>query len=252
MHLIELRDICKTYHMGEIDVPVLKGISLTVDQGELVALMGASGSGKTTLMNLLGCLDHSTSGQYLLEGEDVSGLTADARALLRNRKIGFVFQTFNLLPRTSALENVIMPLAYTVEEVSDHEGRQRATELLQQVGLGDRLHHDPAQLSGGQQQRVAIARALINRPQILFADEPTGNLDSHTSKEVLEMFQRVNKEKGITIILVTHDAAVAQHAKRVIRISDGLIENDASVPDPAGVAGTPPTAAAGATGGGAG
>jgi len=251
MHLIELRDICKTYHMGEIDVPVLKGISLTVDQGELVALMGASGSGKTTLMNLLGCLDHSTSGQYLLEGEDVSGLTADARALLRNRKIGFVFQTFNLLPRTSALENVIMPLAYAADEVSDHESLQRATELLQQVGLGDRLHHDPAQLSGGQQQRVAIARALINKPQILFADEPTGNLDSHTSKEVLEMFQRLNQEKGITIILVTHDAAVAQHAKRVIRISDGLIENDASVPDHAGGAGAPPAPATGATGGGA-
>ena len=227
MHLIELHDICKTYHMGELDVPVLKGISLTVDQGEMVALMGASGSGKTTLMNLLGCLDHSTSGQYLLEGEEVSALTADGRALLRNRKIGFVFQTFNLLPRTSALENVIMPLSYTEEDVSDRESRQRATELLQRVGLGDRMHHDPAQLSGGQQQRVAIARALINRPQILFADEPTGNLDSHTSREVLEMFQKLNQDEGITIILVTHDPGVARSAKRVVRISDGLIETGA-------------------------
>jgi ABC-type lipoprotein export system ATPase subunit len=251
MHLIELHDICKTYHMGELDVPVLKGISLTVDQGEMVALMGASGSGKTTLMNLLGCLDHSTSGQYFLEGEEVSALTADGRALLRNRKIGFVFQTFNLLPRTSALDNVIMPLTYAAEDVSDREGRQRATELLQKVGLGERMRHDPAQLSGGQQQRVAIARALINRPQILFADEPTGNLDSHTSREVLEMFQKLNQEQGITIILVTHDADVAQHAKRVVRISDGLIENDASVPDRTGAAGAPPAAAARVAGGGA-
>ena len=225
MHLIELQDLHKTYHMGQLDVIVLKGISLTVEQGELVALMGASGSGKTTLMNILGCLDHPTSGTYRLAGDDVSGLTPDGRALLRNSKIGFVFQTFNLLPRTSALENVIMPLNYTAAEVSDREARQRATELLQRVGLGDRLHHDPAQLSGGQQQRVAIARALINRPSILFADEPTGNLDSHTSEEVLEMFQKLNQAEGLTIILVTHDAKVAQHAKRVIRISDGLIEN---------------------------
>ena len=227
MHLIELRGICKTYHMGEIDVPVLKGISLTVDQGEMVALMGASGSGKTTLMNLLGCLDHSTSGQYRLDGNEVSELTADQRALLRNRKIGFVFQTFNLLPRTSALDNVIMPLSYSAGNISGHEGLQRAEELLKRMGLSDRMHHDPAQLSGGQQQRVAIARALINRPQILLADEPTGNLDSHTSSDVLEMFQRLNREEGITIILVTHDADVARHAKRVVHIRDGLIENDA-------------------------
>ena len=251
MNQIELQDLCKTYHMGELDVPVLKGITLTVQTGELVALMGASGSGKTTLMNILGCLDHPTSGHYRLEGDEISGLTTDERALLRNRKIGFVFQTFNLLPRTSALDNVIMPLSYTAEDVSDREGRQRATELLQRVGLGDRLRHDPAQLSGGQQQRVAIARALINRPQILFADEPTGNLDTHTSKEVLEMFQRLNQDEGITIILVTHDAGVARHAKRVVRISDGLIEDDAPVPDRAGVAGAPPAAAAGGAGGGA-
>jgi ABC-type lipoprotein export system ATPase subunit len=250
MHLIELHDICKTYHMGQLDVPVLKGIALTVDQGEMVALMGASGSGKTTLMNILGCLDHSTSGHYLLEGEDVSALTADGRALLRNRKIGFVFQTFNLLPRTSALDNVIMPLTYTLEDVSDREARQRASKLLQQVGLGDRMHHDPSQLSGGQQQRVAIARALVNRPSILFADEPTGNLDSHTSKEVLQMFQQLNREAGITIILVTHDAGVAHHAKRVIRISDGRIDDDALVPEMTGaVAPQPAAATAAATGG---
>lgn len=225
MHLIELRDICKTYHMGEIDVPVLKGISLTVDQGELVALMGASGSGKTTLMNLLGCLDHSTSGQYLLEGEDVSGLTADARALLRNRKIGFVFQTFNLLPRTSALENVIMPLAYTVEEVSDHEGRQRATELLQQVGLGDRLHHDPAQLSGGQQQRVAIARALINEPVLILADEPTGNLDTRSSYEIMDLLHKLH-DRGRTIVMVTHEPDIANHMDRIVHIRDGVLAKD--------------------------
>ena len=229
MNLIELKDIFKTYHMGELDVPVLKGISLTVEAGELVALMGASGSGKTTLMNILGCLDHSTSGQYRLDGEDISGLTTDGRALIRGQKIGFVFQSFNLLPRTSALDNVIMPLTYTAADVSDREARQRATELLQRVGLGDRLHHDPAQLSGGQQQRVAIARSLINRPKLLFADEPTGNLDTHTSKEVLEMFQKLNQEEGITIILVTHDLGVARYAKRVVRISDGLIESSSAV-----------------------
>lgn len=228
MNLIELKDICKTYHMGELDVPVLKGISLTVAAGELVALMGASGSGKTTLMNILGCLDHATSGQYSLDGEDISRLTTDGRALVRGQKIGFVFQSFNLLPRTSALDNVIMPLTYSAADVSDREARQRATELLQRVGLGDRLHHDPAQLSGGQQQRVAIARSLINRPKLLFADEPTGNLDTHTSKEVLEMFQKLNQDEGITIILVTHDLGVARYAKRVVRISDGLIESSSA------------------------
>ncbi len=193
MELIELRDIYKTYHLGEIDVPVLKGISLTVAQGEFVALMGTSGSGKTTLMNILGCLDRPTSGEYWLDGQDVVALSADERAQLRNQKIGFVFQTFNLLPRTSALENVIMPLSYTAEHLSDREARQRAEDLLQRVGLGDRLDHEPSQLSGGQQQRVAIARALINRPSLLFADEPTGNLDSKTSEEVLELFQTAQR-----------------------------------------------------------
>jgi ABC-type lipoprotein export system ATPase subunit len=223
MHLIEVDDLHKTYRMGEVDVPVLKGVSLTVDKGELVALMGASGSGKTTLMNILGCLDHPTSGAYRLDGEEISGLTADSRAVLRNRKLGFVFQTFNLLARTSALDNVIMPLSYTAEDVSDREANRRASELLQRVGLGERMDHDPAQLSGGQQQRVAIARALINHPSILFADEPTGNLDSHTSEEVLEMFQKLNSEEGLTIVLVTHDDKIARHAQRVICISDGLI-----------------------------
>ena len=227
MELIELRDIYKTYHLGEIDVPVLRGISLAVSQGEFVALMGTSGSGKTTLMNILGCLDRPSSGDFWLDGQDVTALNADAWAQLRNEKIGFVFQTFNLLSRTSALENVMMPLSYTAAHLSDREGRQRAADLLQRVGLGDRLDHEPSQLSGGQQQRVAIARALINNPSILFADEPTGNLDSKTSEEVLELFRKLNEEEGVTIILVTHDANVARSAKRVIRITDGMVEAEA-------------------------
>jgi ABC-type lipoprotein export system ATPase subunit len=229
MRLIELHSIYKTYRMGEIEVPVLKGISLTVARGEMVALMGVSGSGKSTLMNILGCLDRPTSGQYWLEGQEVTRLSGDERAIVRNRKIGFVFQNFNLLPRTSALENVMMPLAYT-SNLSDRQARRRAAELLERVGLGDRMDHEPSQLSGGQQQRVAIARALVNHPPLLFADEPTGNLDSSTSREVLAMFGRLNREEGITIFLVTHDANVAQHAERVIRIHDGVIE-DGALPD---------------------
>jgi ABC-type lipoprotein export system ATPase subunit len=227
MELIELNNIHKTYQMGEISVPVLKGISLTVAQGELVALMGASGSGKSTLMHLLGCLDRPTSGEYWLEGEEVSRLSADERALLRNRKIGFVFQSFNLLPRTSALDNAAMPLSYTADHLSERESRRRAAEMLERVGLKDRLDHEPSRLSGGEQQRVAIARALINRPPLLFADEPTGNLDSRTSVEVLRMFQQLNEEDGITIILVTHDPNVGRHAKRVIHIQDGVIVDGA-------------------------
>ena len=225
MPLIELKDIHKTYHLGEIDVPVLKGVSVTVAAGELVALMGASGSGKSTLMNILGCLDHPTSGEYWLDGEEVSGLDADERALIRNRKIGFVFQNFNLLPRTTALENVMMPLSYADRSVSDREAKRRAEELLKRVGLADRMDHFPSQLSGGQPQRVDIARSLVNQPRLLFADEPTGNLDSRTSEEVLEMFERLNTEEGITLILVTHDPGVAEHAKRVIRMRDGRIED---------------------------
>ena len=225
MELIELKEIHKTYHMGDIAVPVLKGVSLTVARGERVALMGASGSGKTTLMNLLGCLDRPTAGEYWLDGREVSHLSGGERALVRNRTVGFVFQNFNLLPRTSALENVMMPLEYTAENLPEREAHRRATELLGLVSLGDRLDHEPSQLSGGEQQRVAIARALVNRAQLLLADEPTGNLDSRTSEEVLHMFEHLNEEEGITIILVTHDANVAAHAERVIRIHDGLILN---------------------------
>lgn len=228
MDMIELLDISKTYHLGELDVPVLKGVSLSVTRGELVALMGASGSGKSTLMNILGCLDHPTAGQYWLDGKEVSGLSAKERARVRNRLIGFVFQNFNLLPRTSAMENVMMPLSYAPHDISEREMQQRASELLQKVGLANRTHHQPSQLSGGEQQRVAIARALINRPQVLLADEPSGNLDSRTSAEILQMFQYLNRSEGITIILVTHDPAVAHHAQRLIQIRDGLIEDGAA------------------------
>jgi ABC-type lipoprotein export system ATPase subunit len=224
VELIRLEDLRKTYHLGELDVPVLKGVSLTIDRGEMVALMGASGSGKSTLMNVLGCLDRPTSGKYWLDGQEVSNLSRDQRAVIRNKKIGFVFQSFNLLNRTSALDNVMMPLAYTAAHLSVREGRKRAEALLQRVGLGERMDHHPSQLSGGQQQRVAIARSLINRPPLLFADEPTGNLDSRTSREILEMFQVLASEEGITIVLVTHDASVAGYAQRSIRIRDGLIE----------------------------
>ena len=225
MALIELKDIRKTYFLGEIDVPVLKGITLTIDRGEYVALMGASGSGKSTLMNTLGCLDRPTSGEYWLDGEELGSASGDRRARVRNKKIGFVFQSFNLLPRTSALDNVIMPLAYTAGNLSGAEQRRRGLAALEQVGLGDRVHHYPSQLSGGQQQRVAIARALINRPPVIFADEPTGNLDSKTSVEVMKMFGDLNAE-GITVILVTHSEEIAACAKRTIRLQDGLIIAD--------------------------
>lgn len=218
--------------MGDIVVPVLRGVSLTVARGELVALMGTSGSGKSTLMNVLGCLDRPDSGLYRLDGEEMSHLSADQRAMVRNHKMGFVFQSFNLLPRTSALDNVAMPLTYTTDHLSEREARRRAAEMLARVGLQDRMDHEPSRLSGGQQQRVAIARALINRPPLLLADEPTGNLDSRTSEEVLAMFQVLNQKEGITIIMVTHDANVALCAQRVIRIHDGMIVDRSS--DPAG------------------
>jgi ABC-type lipoprotein export system ATPase subunit len=224
MDLIELRDVRKTYHLGEVDLAVLKGVSLSIAKGEMVALMGASGSGKSTLMNILGCLDHPSGGEYWLDGQEVSGAGTNDRAKLRNRLIGFVFQNFNLLTRTSALENVVMPLNYSHVHLTEREMHDRATELLNMVGLSERMHHHPSQLSGGQQQRVAIARSLVNRPRLLLADEPTGNLDSRTSEEVLAMLAGLNQSEGLTIILVTHDPGVAQHAKRIIHIRDGLIE----------------------------
>lgn len=226
MSLIELHDIRKTYSLGEIDVPVLKGITLSIEKGEYVALMGASGSGKSTLMNILGCLDRPTSGDYLFDGREVGRLSGDERAKLRNKYIGFVFQSFNLLPRTTALENVCMPLYYTAGDLSSREAARRGREMLERVGLSERMYHEPSQLSGGQQQRVAIARALVNHPPVLFADEPTGNLDSKTSVEVMKLFETLNSE-GITIILVTHATEVADCAKRTIHIQDGLIVSGA-------------------------
>jgi ABC-type lipoprotein export system ATPase subunit len=228
MDLIRLENIYKTYFLGEVDVPVLRGVSLRIGHGEMIALVGASGSGKSTLMNLLGCLDRPTAGQYFLEEKEISTLNNDQRAALRNRKMGFVFQNFNLLPRTTALANVMMPLTYADHFITDKEGRERAEHLLRVVGLGERMDHHTTQLSGGQQQRVAIARALINRPPVLFADEPTGNLDTHTTEDVLKMFQKLNEEEKITIILVTHDPNVANHTKRVIRMSDGVIVDERS------------------------
>ena len=224
MPLISIADIQKVYKTGDVEVHALRGVSLEIEAGEFVAIMGSSGSGKSTLMNLLGCLDRPTSGSYTLNGEEVSRLNREELAEVRNEVLGFVFQSFNLLARTSALENVAMPLAYTAH-LSEREGRERAAALLERVGLGDRMDHHPSQLSGGQQQRVAIARALINRPPLLFADEPTGNLDSRTSEEILQMFKELNAEEDITIILVTHDSHVADTAKRSIHIKDGLIES---------------------------
>lgn len=225
MELIRLENVCKTYHLGEVEVPVLRGVSLSIRQGEMVALMGASGSGKTTLMNILGCLDRATSGKYWLDGQEMSGLKPNQRALVRTEKLGFVFQNFNLLARTTALENVVMPLDYSPRRRSAGESRRFAIALLSRVGLAERANHEPSQMSGGQQQRVAISRALVNRPALVLADEPTGNLDSHTSVEILRMFQQLNAE-GITVVLVTHDPKVAAYAHRTIRIADGTIEGD--------------------------
>lgn len=231
--VIRLVDVEKTYHLGEIDVPVLRGLSLEIARGEMVAIMGASGSGKSTLLNILGCLDRPSAGRYWLDGTDVSEMSRDELALIRNEKIGFCFQNFNLLPRTSALENVMMPLSYASSDLSEKEWSRRAKELLHRVGLGDRMEHEPSQLSGGQQQRVAIARALINQPPVLLADEPTGALDSKTSAEILHLFQELHAEQGITVILVTHDADVGAHAQRVIRVHDGKIEQKSGARDDA-------------------
>jgi len=223
--LIEIRDVCKVYDLGEVKVEALKDANLTIEQGEFVALIGPSGSGKSTLMNTLGCLDRPTSGSYKLAGEEISTMSGNDRARIRNQRIGFVFQNFNLLARTSAHENVELPLLYT-HGISAAERHRRATEKLKLVGLGDRLDHHPSQLSGGQQQRVAIARALVNEPAILMGDEPTGNLDSKTSREVIRLFHELNETSGITVILVTHDQNVAKNARRIIVLRDGAIVCD--------------------------
>jgi len=221
--LVEVQDLRKTYQLGETEVHALRGVSVTINSGDFVAIMGASGSGKSTFMNILGCLDKPTSGRYLLEGTDVSILSKRELARIRNQKIGFVFQGFNLLGRTTALENTELPMLYSRTNKNDRE--RRAREALAQVGLGERADHFPSQLSGGQQQRVAIARALVNQPRILLADEPTGNLDSRTSVEVMEIFQKLNAD-GLTIVLVTHEPDIAQFAKREIVFRDGQIRRD--------------------------
>lgn len=220
---IELTEIVKTYHRGEIEIPVLRGITLSIEAGSLTAIMGASGSGKSTLLNILGCLDRPTTGTYRLDGHDVTHCTRDERAGIRNAKLGFCFQNFHLLPRMSALENVMMPLEYSDSGVSPPLAQRHAIELLAKVGLAERMDHEPSQLSGGQQQRVAIARALVNKPSILFADEPTGALDSKTSTEILDVLKQLHADVGVTIVLVTHDHKVAAHANRIIHIQDGLI-----------------------------
>ena len=221
-NVIELHDVTKVYHMGEIEVNALAGVSLTIQRGELTAIMGPSGSGKSTMMNVIGCLDVPTSGEYLLDGEDVGKLSDDSLARIRNRKVGFVFQTYNLLPRLSALANVELPLLYG----NGHGRRERSLRALAQVGLSDRVHHKPVELSGGQQQRVGIARALVKDPTILLADEPTGNLDTASSREIMWTIQELNREAGITVIIVTHERDIAAHAARVVTMLDGKVLDD--------------------------
>jgi putative ABC transport system ATP-binding protein len=233
--LVRLVDVHKVYRTGEMEVPAVRGVSLEIKRSEFVALMGASGSGKSTLMNILGCLDRPSSGSYFLDDADVSGLDRDQLADIRNRKIGFVFQNFNLLPRTSARENAELPLVYSAHHLSHAQLRERADRVLASVGLTGREDHPPSQLSGGQQQRVAIARALINDPEILLADEPTGNLDSRTSVEIMAIFQQLN-ERGITIIMVTHEQDIAAYAQRNVVMRDGLILNDHAVSERANAA----------------
>ncbi len=227
--MLEIKDLGKIYGQGEASVEALKRINLTIERGEFVSIMGPSGSGKSTLMNIVGCLDRATSGSYSLDQVDVEGLNDDELALIRNKKIGFVFQSFNLLPRISALKNVELPMVYS--GVHHKERKQRAIEALERVGLTDRMDHKPNEMSGGQKQRVAIARALVNRPSIILADEPTGNLDSVTSEEIMEQFQRLNEE-GVTVLIVTHEPDIAEHTKRIVTFADGYLVSDTRVAEP--------------------
>jgi len=224
--LIDVKNLEKTYQLGDIEVPAVRGINLSINQNEYLAIMGPSGSGKSTLMNIIGCLDVPTNGTYILDSKDVSKMNDDELAEIRNRKIGFVFQTFNLLPRADALHNVELPLIYS--GTARNLRRKLAEEALDRVGLADRMHHKPSELSGGQRQRVAIARALVNKPAIILADEPTGNLDSNTGEEIMEIFEQLHKS-GNTIILITHEEYIANHSQRVVRLLDGLIQDDKKI-----------------------
>jgi len=227
--VISVKNLIKTYAVGEVEVRALRGVNLDVERGEFLAVTGPSGSGKSTFMHIVGCLDRPTSGQYFLDGQDVSRMSRDQLASIRNKKIGFVFQGFNLLSRTSALDNVELPLLYAGSGMKSHERHKRAMEVLKAVGLEDRADHHPNQLSGGQQQRVAIARSLINNPSILLADEPTGNLDTRTSIEVMDIFQRLNRERGITVLLITHEHDIAEYGTRMVQFRDGQVVMDRSV-----------------------
>jgi putative ABC transport system ATP-binding protein len=222
--MITVHDLAKTYKLGSVEVPALRGVSFTIASGEVVAIMGQSGSGKSTLMNILGCLDLPTRGEYFLDGKNIAGMSEDELAVIRNQKIGFIFQQFNLLPRMTVRRNAELPLMYNGSK-PQKEIEQRSETILRAVGLGDRMQHKPTELSGGQQQRVAIARALINEPAILLADEPTGNLDSHTGEEIMQLLLNLNREHGLTLVIDTHDAAIAAHTQRIIRLKDGLVEN---------------------------
>ncbi len=230
--LIDVQELRKTYAVGDVTVHALRGVDLAIDRGSFVAVVGASGSGKSTFMNIVGLLDQPTAGRYFLAGEDVSGFDRDRRAVLRNRTIGFVFQSFNLLPRTSALENVELPLLYNGKNWPLAERHRRARTLLEMVGLGGRIDHTPSQLSGGQQQRVAIARALVNEPELILADEPTGNLDSRTSVEIMEVLQRLNRERDLTVIVITHEPDIAEYARRVVAFRDGRVVKDEAMAKP--------------------